>query len=298
MKTKPIKQAASRPHFRASLKDDETLELMVYGDIVDAGTMSMLESWGYSTDGFVSALGVKKALDDAAQSCSRVLVRINSPGGDAFEGVAINALLSSQPKPVECCVDGIAASAASIIFMAGGVRKMGCSAMLMIHDAWSGCVGNSRDMRKMADTLDKIDQSIAQSYMSRTGKTAEEIQSLMDEETWLSAQDCVDQGFATAVVEMPQEQSAVAMAQARQFKALGRFKTPPALAATKDPTPAANYCACRCEACMDGTCTSCSDEDCVDGSCKECPIQNPPPESRSNLSLMRCMQWQMERGIR
>ena len=219
-----------KPQFRAALQSDGTLELMVYGDIVDAYTVSMLESWGYSTDGMISALSVKKAIEEAGSAYSKIAVRINSPGGDAFEGIAIHSLLTSQGKPVEVCVDGIAASSASIIAMAGGKRTMGPSSMLMIHNAWCGCVGNAAELRKMAGTLDKIDESIAQAYVGRTGKKLDEVIALMNDETWLSAQDCIEHGFATDILEQPEDQQVEAMAMARSFKALSKFSNrPPAL---------------------------------------------------------------------
>jgi ATP-dependent protease ClpP protease subunit len=153
MKTKT--RNARRPQFNASVASDGALELMVCGDIVDQGTIASLESWGISTEGFVSALNVKKALDSDT-TCSKVRVRINSPGGDAFEGMAIHSLLRACGKPIEVCVDGIAASSASIVAMAGDTRIMGRAAMMMIHNAWADCVGNKGDMTKMADTLDTM----------------------------------------------------------------------------------------------------------------------------------------------
>lgn len=259
---------AKSGQFKASLQNDGTLEILIYGEIVDAATISMLEAWGYSTDGFVSALAVKKAME-AASGYTKIRLRINSPGGDAFEGMAIHSLLIGQGKPVETYIDGIAASSASIVAMAGSVRVMGPSAMMMIHDAWCYVCGNATDLRKMGETLDKIDDSIAAAYVGRTGLTIEAVKALMDAESWLSAQDCFDQGFATAIAELPQAEEQKAMARAKRFKALGRLKhVPDAL------RPAAKaVCECECAACQDGDCASCSNQECEDPDCVDCPMQ-------------------------
>lgn len=297
--------------FYAAVGADGVLEIMVYGDIVDAATMKNLEYWGVSTDGMVSSVGVKKALDGAA-TASKIRVRINSPGGDAFEGMAIHSLLTSQSKPVEVFVDGIAASAASVIAMAGSVRTMGRSAMMMIHDAWAGCVGNARDMQKMAESLDKVDESICAAYADRTGISAEQIRALMDEETWLTAQDCVDQGFATAVVEPPPAEENAALAAARGFKVLARMKHVPAQLQAAPPAPAAaapvvpsqaaaaagadgdTGCQCDCEQCVEGNCSECSNPECEDENCKDCPMQSG---SEASMEMARARQRLRERSL-
>ncbi len=200
-----------KPFFAAAVKPGGTLELSIYEQI----------GRDFFGDG-VTAKSVKQQLD--AAQFSRIAVRINSPGGDAFEGLAIGNLLRSTKKPIDVFVDGIAASAASIIAMAGHTRTMGANAMLMIHNAWTLCAGDGNDMRKMADTLDKISDSIAQTYMERTGKSLDDIKALMDAETWMSAQDAVDGGFATGITE---ESSEEAMALASTFAALDTMKHVP-----------------------------------------------------------------------
>lgn len=298
----PAAAMTDRPRFRAAVKADGTLELMVYGEIVDDTTMSLLEYYGVPTDGFVSAMNVKRALDSAGSSYSRVMTRINSPGGDAFAGIAIKSLLASQSKPWESCVDGIAASAASIIAVGSKDGcKMGRGAMMMIHDAWTYAAGNKSELRKTADTLDKIDESIAQVYAARSGKALSEIQTMMSEETWLTAEDCVSQGFAAAIIEDPEEPAA--LAQAREFQALNRFRRVPKALGAKPPrdaapiAPKAQACACECDACMEGDCSNCSNRDCTDENCQNCPMQNPDA-ANSNLTLYQCKTWQEHRGIR
>lgn len=261
--------AARTSKFQASITTDGALELLIYGEIVDGETMSMLEAWGLSTDGFVSSNGVKKALDNSGDY-DKIRLRINSPGGDAFEGIAIHSLLTGQAKPVEAYIDGIAASSASIIAMGASKRIMGRSAMMMIHNAWAACVGNKAAMTKMAGTLDQIDASIAAAYADRTGQELDALKALMDEEMWMTAQECLDKGFATGIVDPPKQQSASAMAQARRFKMLAKLKNvPEQFRANVDQ----EECQCDCEACASADCSNCSNRECEDANCKDCPMQ-------------------------
>lgn len=203
-----------KPFFRAAVQADGTLEMLVYEEI----------GYDWWSGGGITAKTVKEQIDGAGVY-SKIVLRINSPGGDAFEGIAIHNLLRSQGKPIDVYVDGLAASSASIVAMAGDTITMGRSAMMMVHNAWSFCMGYAEDMRKMADTLEKISSSIGQVYVDQTGKTAEEIQALMDAETWMSAEECVAEGFATAVAEEPEQPAALALA--KQFPILAKFKKRP-----------------------------------------------------------------------
>jgi ATP-dependent Clp protease, protease subunit len=146
----------------------------------------------------ITAQSVSDALANAGVFNS-VTCRINSPGGDLFEGVSIYNVLKSSGKPVNVIVDGMAASAASLIAMAGDKVTMGTGTLMMIHRAMAMTAGFADDMRKMAETLDKVSDSAADLYVAKTGLKKDEILSMMAEETWLSAQDCVDKGFANAV---------------------------------------------------------------------------------------------------
>ncbi len=256
---------AARPQFRAALAADGALELLIFGDIVDAATISMLEGWGFPTDGLISSLNVKKALDSGG-AYSKVRLRINSPGGDAFEGMAIHSLLQACGKPVEAHVDGIAASSASIVAMAADTRVMGRTAMMMIHNAWAACVGNKNDMTKMAGTLDSIDESIAAAYVDRMKLSLAKVKGLMDDETWFSAQDCIDNGLATEIVSPPAEDEVEALALARRFRMMGLRNVP-------DQFRASGKCECDCDACQEGDCESCSNADCTDENCADCPMQ-------------------------
>jgi ATP-dependent Clp protease, protease subunit len=156
-----------------------------------------------------------KSVSDALKSAgeySKVTLRINSPGGDLFEGVAIYNVLRGLGKPVNVLVDGLAASAASLIAMAGDSIEMGEGSMIMIHNAMMLAMGNGTELRKAADVLDTVSASAADIYVSRTKLEKSDVTTMMDEETWLSAQEAVDKGFATAVTKSKSNGKAKAMA--------------------------------------------------------------------------------------
>ncbi len=148
-----------------------------------------------------------------------VTVAINSPGGDVFEGIAIYNLLREHKAAVNVKVMGLAASAASLIAMAGDEILMGEGAMLMIHNAWGVAVGNRHDMRSAADVLEPIDSAMAGIYAARSGQDQKAIAKMLDAETWLSASQAIERGFASALLppghEEPAQASLEAPAQAR-----------------------------------------------------------------------------------
>lgn len=209
MKTKP--DVSSR--VTAAVKDG-TLEITIYGDIG--------ESWW--DDKGITPKSVKQEMDDAGDY-DKLSVRINSPGGNAFDGVAIYNVLRAPKKPVAVIVDGIAASAASIIAMAGDTVTMGTGSMMMLHNPWTFAMGNAADLRAQADVLDQIADSMADIYVARSGKTKKEVRDILDAETWLSAQEAVDEGFATEVAETPE--SAKALAMAKSFPLLSKLRNVP-----------------------------------------------------------------------
>ena len=134
------------------------------------------------------------------QMKGNLTVHINSPGGDVFAGVTIyNALKDYHKGKVTVKVDGLAASIASVVAMAGDEIIMSPGAMMMIHNPWSMGVGSSDELRKAADTLDKIKDAILPIYADRTGLDEDEVQALMDAETWMSAEKAVELGFADVV---------------------------------------------------------------------------------------------------
>jgi len=126
-----------------------------------------------------------------------VTVNVNSPGGNYFQGVAIYNLLRQHQGKVTINVLGMAASAASLVAMAGDEINMGEGARMMIHNAWGVAIGNRHDMAAASEQLAPLDADMAKAYSSRSGIAADEVSKLMDAETWMSADDAVAKGFAT-----------------------------------------------------------------------------------------------------
>jgi HK97 family phage major capsid protein len=169
----------------------------------DEGEISILDEIGPDWMGMVSAPMVKDALKRMEGAPVRVV--LNSPGGDAFEGVAIYNLLREYPGKVTVHVLGLAASAASVIAMAGDRIEMGEAAFLMIHSAWGMVVGNKKDMQQVASLLDQIDTAIAEVYARRSGQKVADVMTMMEAETWLAPQDAVDKGFADIAMNPPKK---------------------------------------------------------------------------------------------
>lgn len=138
-------------------------------------------------------------LSELTHMTGDLTVHINSPGGDVFAGVTIYNALKDYHGHVVVKVDGLAASIASIIAMAGDEIIMSPGSMMMIHNPWSTIGGNADELREAADILDQIEENLVPIYSNRTGLSVEEIKQLLDDETWLSAEKAVELGFATRV---------------------------------------------------------------------------------------------------
>lgn len=130
-----------------------------------------------------------------------VTININSPGGDVFEAATIYNLLSQHKGKVTVNILGLAASAASVIAMAGDNIKIAQNGFLMIHNAWSIVMGNKDDLRQAADTLEQFDKSILATYVARTNISESKISKMMDNETWIGADDALEFGFADEIIE-------------------------------------------------------------------------------------------------
>ena len=174
---KPIK------YWEMSKTQDNVGEIAIYGEIIS-------DKW---YDEEVSATSFKDDLDDLGD-VKTINLHINSPGGSVFEGIAIHNMLKMHKANVNVYIDGLAASIASVIAMSGDTIFMPENSMLMIHNPWAVAMGNSKELRKQADNLDRIAQASVKTYLSKSnGK--------IDEETWLSAQEAVDYGLADEVLE-------------------------------------------------------------------------------------------------
>lgn len=166
-------------------------------------------------------------------------IRINSGGGSVTAGVAIHSMLKRHKAKVTVYVDGWAASIASIIAMAGDRIVMGKGSMMMIHNPSSGAWGEAKDLRKQADVLDQVRESLLDVYETRTGKSRDELTELLDAETWFTASQAVENGFADEV-----EDSLPVVASMRNGKAFfngvafdfSKFKNAPKLPEAKPHT--------------------------------------------------------------
>jgi ATP-dependent Clp protease protease subunit len=125
-----------------------------------------------------------------------VTINVNSPGGDYFEGLAIYNLLRNHPATVTVQILGIAASAASVIAMAGDVVRIARSGFLMIHNTWIGAAGDRHALREVANWLEPFDAAAVEIYGARTGLAADALGQMLDRETWIGGQAAIDQGFA------------------------------------------------------------------------------------------------------
>ena len=129
-----------------------------------------------------------------------ITVWINSPGGNVFAAAEIYTMLRDYKGTVTVKIDAIAASAASVIAMAGSKVLMSPVAMLMIHDPSTIAMGNAADMQKAIDTLNEVKESIINAYQAKSGLSHSRISNLMSNESWLNAKKCVELGFADAIL--------------------------------------------------------------------------------------------------
>jgi ATP-dependent protease ClpP protease subunit len=133
-----------------------------------------------------------------------VEVQINSPGGDMFEGIAIYNVLREHPQEITVKVMGMAASAASIIAMAGDKVEIGAASFIMIHNCWVLAIGNRHDMAETAAFLAPFDQAMADLYAQRTSSAVADVQKWMDAETFMSGSMAIERGFADAMLSADQ----------------------------------------------------------------------------------------------
>jgi ATP-dependent protease ClpP protease subunit len=187
-KNEKFKSLASVPHqFKAEHTNDADT-ITIYGDIGESW-------WGDST----SAKDIEDALKNV--SSDTINIHLNSPGGDVFDGIAIYNQLKNHSAKVVIHVDGLAASAASLIAMAGDEIIMNTGSMMMIHEASTWAWGNKGDFKKTLNALEGIDKSIADIYMTRFQGERSEIEALIQKEEWFTASEAVEVGLADRVNE-------------------------------------------------------------------------------------------------
>lgn len=189
----------------------------------DDATISIYDVIGedYSGNGITSKriAGALRAIGDRG-----VVVNINSPGGDFFEGIAIYSLLREHPHPITVKIMGLAASAASVIAMAGDEIQISEIGFLMVHNAWAVAIGNRHDMRDAADTMEPFDDAMASLYAARAGVDKKQAAKWMDAETWFNGRQAVDAGIAdgflpSSEITESDAQGSKAMAATRRVEA-------------------------------------------------------------------------------
>lgn len=225
----PALIALSSPGERASMRSHEPVAfqrpqafkpnvIVADGGEVTIRLYDEIDAWGWWG---ISASEFAQVVDALPPATSVINLHLNSPGGDIFDGVAITNLLRSHKARIRVQVDGLAASIASVIAMAGDELVMAPNSEMMIHDGWSGCRGNAEAMRKAADLLDHLSDNIAGAYAGKAGGTPAYWRELMKAETWFSAEEAVAAGLADAVLE---PEAAPAAPAARSFALLDTFK--------------------------------------------------------------------------
>ncbi len=180
---------------------NDTAEISIYDEI---------GGWGISAKAFA------KQLKDLG-NVKKINLHIHSPGGSVFDGMAIFNLLNNHTAKKIVYIDGLAASMASVIAMVGDVVIMPENAMMMIHKPWGIQGGDAEDMRKYADLLDKIEETLISAYTKKTGKSAEELAEMLAEETWLSGQECVEHGFADQLSEPVKAMAKIKSQRMKEF---------------------------------------------------------------------------------
>lgn len=236
--------ATARQWFRFDNKADESTA-------VDIHIIDFIGDWIddlYKRNGFldlgVTARDFVEQLAKLPENVTTIRVHINSPGGDVMAGVNIaNALRdqqSSKGRTVETYVDGMAASIASVIAMAGSKVHIADNALVMVHNPWSVAIGEAKDMRKNADVLDTVREQIIATYKWHTNLSDEEIVALMDAETWMTADEAITNGFATDKIEGLKAAASITPLAMNRLKVPEQYKARvDALIAKPAPTPEA-----------------------------------------------------------
>ena len=183
--------------------NERVADIDIYGDI----TSTPYDWWTGEKTG-VSSADIKAEID--ALDVDTINVYINSYGGEVAEAVAIYSALKRHSASVHTFCDGFACSAATIIFCAGDARTVGSIALMMVHNCMTYLgYANSAEMRKAAEDNDKINQASIKAYLAVSNLSEEEIRKLMDNETWLTSEECLEYGFATEIADQEDDDKEV-----------------------------------------------------------------------------------------
>ena len=187
-----------RRRLQAALRADRSSWYGIRAAADRSARIDLYDEIGWSWYGGISAKDFVRELNEL--DVDTIELHINSPGGDVFDGIAITNALRDHPARVVATVDGLAASAASVILQAADDRVMNRNTELMIHDPWGLAIGNAADMREFADQLDRTGVSLAGVYADRAGGTVEQWRAAMLAETWYTAEEAVAAGLADRVL--------------------------------------------------------------------------------------------------
>lgn len=203
-------------------KESDEAEILIYGDI----------GGGWWDEG-ITAEGISEEI--GALDVDTLNVRINSGGGLVFEGLAIYNAIARHPAKVIVHVDGIAASIASVIAMAGDEIRISEGSHIMIHKPWSFAVGDAIAMRKEADILDQLEAGLVDIYTARTDRERDDLSKMMAAETWFTGKQAVDAGFADEVVPAKKKEQKAAHARSAMLTLF--HNTPKDLLEPRDAVP-------------------------------------------------------------
>lgn len=190
--------------FRMQAKEDQTADIYIYDEI---------GGWGISARRFTEDL-------ISLGNLSHINLHIHSPGGEVFDGIAIYNQLKNHSATITVYIDGLAASMASVIAMVGDTVIMPKNAMMMIHKPWGVSWGDANDMREYADLLDKLENVLIPAYVAKTGKTTDEITAMLEQETWLDGDECVEHGFADKVIEPVKAMASLTSKRIEEFSSM------------------------------------------------------------------------------
>ena len=174
--------------------DGKSADIFIYGEIT---------KYAWEDYGEVSSITFKNELENLGDGVETINLYINSPGGSVFETMAIIAMLQRHPARIISYNDGLMASCASVLPMISDEIRMPANTLMMIHNAWNFAVGNSEQLHKAADDLERINQSMIKYYLDRAGDKldAETLKQLLDAETWLTADEAFQYGLCDVVLE-------------------------------------------------------------------------------------------------
>lgn len=171
--------------------------------------------WGVTAKDFIDDL-------KEVPAAHKIVLRIHSPGGEVFDGNAIATAIRRRGN-VEVQIEGLAASMATVISLAGAPVKMAANGFYMIHNPWGMAIGDAEELRDQAELLDKIRSTMVSAYAGKSGQSAEQIIEWMDAETWFTAEQALDAGFVDEITE-----GFAAAASANRFERLSKFRNAPA----------------------------------------------------------------------